>query len=419
MKMYRFPEKKIWKAVFVIYLFAMLLVARDTMITGAILSVETATLVSLGLMILGGLVFLAVNRKNLKAILLDRRMLAVAVSTVVILLPMLVKWDWQLMYFSVLMCLYFAIFLTYFVSLREVAKIFILIIAALGVHSLLATYILKPMVEAELFQVPVIANSANSNFYNFGLTFCFKRSWAYYRNFGLFREPGVYQFFIIVALYLNNYTVSWDKAWKLWTVNGILAVTMLSTFATGGVIELGLLAVVVFIDRKLYKDKKIRLISLALIGILLLIVVYAVIKQNMLYRFIREMVVKLFNFSPTSTGGVRFSAVITDFILFVKNPIFGGKLAVVLHSVDHNSTSTLLLYAVWGFLGGTLNVAAWVALVWEKERKVWVNLALLLVLFMSFNTQNLIADVFFWLFPMMALVERGLPLMKLRKREHE
>ena len=36
-------------------------------------------------------------------------------------------------------------------------------------------------------------------------------------------------------------------------------------------------------------------------------------------------------------------------------------------------------------------------------------LALLLVLFASFNTQNLIADVFFWLFPVMAVVERVLP----------
>ena len=37
------------------------------------------------------------------------------------------------------------------------------------------------------------------------------------------------------------------------------------------------------------------------------------------------------------------------------------------------------------------------------------KLVLLVVLFASFNTQNLIADVFFWLFPVMAVVERVLP----------
>ena len=42
---------------------------------------------------------------------------------------------------------------------------------------------------------------------------------------------------------------------------------------------------------------------------------------------------------------------------------------------------------------------------------------LLLILFMSFNTQNLVANVFFWLFPMMALVERGLSNLKLSAKK--
>ena len=38
-------------------------------------------------------------------------------------------------------------------------------------------------------------------------------------------------------------------------------------------------------------------------------------------------------------------------------------------------------------------------------------------LFMSFNTQNLTADVFFWLFPYMALTEALLPKLKLPERK--
>ena len=71
------------------------------------------------------------------------------------------------------------------------------------------------------------------------------------------------------------------------------------------------------------------------------------------------------------------------------------------------------MFSGFGVLGGLFHVVGWVAFVWEKNRKTWVNLALLLIMFMSFNTQNLIADVFFWLFPMMALVEKGLPLLRL------
>ena len=82
-------------------------------------------------------------------------------------------------------------------------------------------------------------------------------------------------------------------------------------------------------------------------------------------------------------------------------------------------TKQLLVYlpvlAVSGIAGGVLHLISWIALLWKKERNVLGNLVLLLIFLMSFNTQNLVADVFFWLFPVMALTERGLPLF--RKKE--
>ena len=41
---------------------------------------------------------------------------------------------------------------------------------------------------------------------------------------------------------------------------------------------------------------------------------------------------------------------------------------------------------------------------------------LLLILFMSFNTQNLTWNIFFWLFPAMALTERVIPLISSKKK---
>ena len=46
------------------------------------------------------------------------------------------------------------------------------------------------------------------------------------------------------------------------------------------------------------------------------------------------------------------------------------------------------------------------------RESVAVSAVLLAALFLSFNTQNLVADVFFWLFPVMALTERVLPRLK-------
>jgi len=412
LKMYRLPDTKVWKALFVVYIFVMLLVSRDTMITGSIIGVETAQYINLFLMVVAGISFVIVNRHNLKEIFIDPRMLIIIVSTIIILLPMLVKQDWQLMYFSVLMCLYFAVFLTYFISYQQIAKVFLLIISLLSIYSLFANYAWKPLVVAGFLQVPTFINSGGIEHYNFGL--CFARAWSWYhRNYGLFREPGVYQFFILVALLLNNYSVVWKRDSVLWIINIVLLITMLSTFATGGLIEIVLFFLVLFLDKEYYSKKYIRRITAIILLLLIIIMIYSWSTKNNIYLSVKDMIVKLFNFDPKSSGGARYDAIITDIRIFFKKPLFGEKLETVLYAVDHNTTSTMLMFSGFGVLGGLFHVVGWVAFVWEKNRKTWVNLALLLIMFMSFNTQNLIADVFFWLFPMMALVEKGLPLLRL------
>ena len=122
------------------------------------------------------------------------------------------------------------------------------------------------------------------------------------------------------------------------------------------------------------------------------------------------MFIRLFTKSDSSTD--RWDAIVTNLRFIGESPLAGNPIAQVLHGTEHNTSSTLLLFAILGLMGGTLNVAAWIALLWKRERKIIGNLILMVTMFMSFNTQNLTANVFFWLFPMMALVERGLPLLK-------
>lgn len=416
MKYYPFPKNTLTKAVFGIFLFAMLFLARDTLVTSSWLGFNRAQFLMLGLIFLAGLVFLVVNRRNLKAIVFDGRMAVVLVSTVFILLPMVCKRDWQMMYFSILVCLYFAVFLSFFISYRDVAKYYVVILTFLGVYSVAALWVLRPLlVDTGILTPPSFKNPIDIPFFNFGLAFV-SEWYVKTRNFGIFREPGVYQYFVILALYLNNYTVQWQRQRTLWLINLALAATMLTTMATGGVAELALLALVVFIDKKLYKNKWIWLVIGAAAVVLAALVREIVVKQGELYWELYSMVIGKFQPGAESSTE-RLDAIFSDLGIFLHHPLVGEKLSAVLYSVANNTTSTLILYAGLGILGGTLNVAAWIALVWEKERKAWVNVALLVILFLSFNTQNLIADVFFWLFPYMALVERGLPWLQKQRRK--
>lgn len=419
MRQYSLMETRLGKALFACFLFAMLMLARDTLVTSCLVGFQKSQFLMLGILCALALVFLLVNLRLLKQILLDRRIAAMAVTAAVLLLPMLVKRDWQLMYFTILLCPLTAIFLTYFTDVRQVAKYYVVILSVLAFYSLISTFLLRDMVSAGKFTVPGFANSNGWYFYNFKLSYAL--CWdTWYRNFGIFREPGVYQFFLLLGLFLNNYKVDWKKKAPFWIVNIILAATMVSTFAIGGILELALFSVFLYFDKKWYqtitgKWLGIGALAAAVAAVTGIILIARIPGSEGTFWFnFMDLYIRLFTGSESLFD--RLDAIYTNARFFLENPVFGETIAKVLHGTNNNTSSTLILYAVLGIVGGSLNVAAWAALAWEKRRCIFGNLALLVILFMSFNTQNLVADVFFWLFPYMALVEMLLPKITLGRK---
>lgn len=403
MELYRFPGGKSAKAALGLLFLGLLLLCRDTLMTSCVLGFGQSQLLMLGLMALTGLAFLLHNRREWKKLLGDRRMGCVLVCAAVLLLPMAVKRDWQMMYFSILLCPVFAVFLSYFLTGRQAAKIFVLLMTALGIYSLMATYLLRQLPDRGILDVPVFYNSAGVDFYNFGLGYV-SLDYCKNRNFGIFREPGAYQFFLMLALFLNNYWVDWETESRMWILNAILAAVMLSTLAIGGYLELGLFALVLFFDKKLYRNKAVVIAAVVLVLGAAALVLWAYRQQNMLWWEIYAMTIS--KFSPEeSSGADRIRSLIVNLNFFLHSPLVGARLGEVLHAMENNTSSTMLMLAIFGLPGGLLHLAGWTALVWKTGRKLWVKLALLLVLLMAFNTQNLIADVFLWMMPTMALTE--------------
>lgn len=419
MKQYPFPKNRWTTAGFGVIVFLLLLLARDTLFTSVIIGFYRSQFLMLAVMGLLVLSFLIDNRRNLREIVTDRRVLAMAFFAAVLLIPMLLKRDWQIMYFSILLCLLFPVFLTYFTDYGAVARYYVVILTALSVYSVIATYLLRRLVWAGVFSAPIRFNDAGMYFYDFLLCFgVIKQFW--HRNFGIFREPGVYQFFLLLGLYLNHYAVCWKKEGTRWLVSVLLVITMLSTYSIGGFIELGLFAVFLYFEKKYYRSKLGRWLGIgvvaavaAVLGILLVRMRMPGFAESPLYE-LYDMFIRLTTDSDSLLD--RFSAIFTDVKFFLQHPLVGEKIAPVLHGTNHNTSSTLVLYAILGFFGGTLHLVTWAALLWKKERSVIGNLILMGIFLMSFNTQNLTADVFFWLFPCMALTQRGLPLLKFPKK---
>lgn len=412
MKQYPFPKSRFWSAAFGLVLFALLLLTRDTLISSLRLGFYPSQFAMLAVMVLTGLVFLAVNRHSLREIFTDRRMVLMAIPLGLYLLVMLFKRDWQMMYLSVAVCPVFAVFLTYFTDSRRVAKTYLVIITVLSAYSLLATYGLRHLVWGDVFKPKIWVNPAGMWFYDFGL--CFTGTEPYWhRNFGLFREPGVYQYFLILGLYLNHYTAAWDKPWKTWVISAILTLTMVSTFSVPGMIELVVFAAFLFFDKGYHRTKQGRrtlLVLLAGLAGVVLVVLYLLKTKRILYGNsilfeFGDIVTRLTTDSESLVD--RINAYFTDLRFFAQHPLLGANFHPVLHGTNHNTTSTLVLFAATGIFGGGLSVVVWVKMLWDKKRSLFGNLILLGILFLSFNTQNLAANLFFWLFPCMAFAQQA------------
>jgi len=361
----------------------------------------------LGLIVAAALAFAVVNRKNLKHILTDRRMIALAAATVLVLGNMALKQDWRLMYFSILLCFYFAIFLTYFVTLQEAAKCYVLIMLVLSAYALLGQFVLKPMVHMGLIDGRPFDSPGGWHMFNFGLAFTVDKNTELVnaiRAFSIFREPGLYQIFLFISIHLNNYTVNWKKQWQMWAVNLVLFVALLITFATGGVVALGMYIVFLFFDKNLYKDKRICVLAIVLVVIGVIVVAVAIAQGGTWAMELVWVFRKITEGTDSYTD--RVQSITANAQTFLRHPILGDDIESALHVVENNTATSPILFAAFGIFMGAVHVFSWVALAWRKDRNVFMNLILLVILFIPFNTQNVIYDIFFWLFPVMALVEK-------------
>lgn len=412
MNYYRFPENKAVTFCFPLLLLALQMVSRSTMYTSTFLGFGLSQAIMIGLVLLIGIVFLVVNRKNLKAVFLDRRMAAFACAAAVILIPMLVKRDWQLMYFTVLLGWFFAIFLTYFTTVRELGRWYVLIMTALSIVSLIGLFVLKPLVLAGMLPEFRFDSPGGWHMFNFGLTFVCDKNIEMddtMRAFGIFREPGLFQIFLFVAIQLNNDWVQWKKNWQMWAVDAVLFAALLTTFATGGVLALGLYIVFLFFDKGLYRDRRLQILAVTAVIAGAVLIAAAVAQGGTWAYELVGMVEKIYNRTYSYTA--RIDAIVSDATIFLRNPVFGGDMAEVMYSVPNNTTTSAILFAVFGIVGGCVHVLSWAALAWKKERSVLMNLILMVILFVPFNTQNVMPDMFFWMFPIMALTEWCLPRM--------
>lgn len=398
-------KRDICSCVWALWLLAMLYLCRDSIYVNTWIGFLPSYILQFVLFAMGFVMLLWTNKAGLGKLILSRRSAFAFCSAVVLLLPMLVKRDWQLMYFSVLFAVVYAVLVSFWIDLKSLSGLFVIVMTVLAAFSVVCTYGLRFLADNGISVPPVLINAIDTHFYNYGLSVVYIESLRW-RCVGIFREPGVYQFFLILALYLHNDICEWNNRVFYWIINIILGFTMLATLAYGGIVEMALLVIVLFFEKGWYKNRRCQILAAAMI--LALVAAYNIIHwiDGPLWGEI-WMLKHKFSMGGESVTD-RFGSIIVNTKLFLQSPLFGTNAAQILYHPDilNNTSSTTIIMAMFGLAGAALHIGSWMTLTWKCGRCFVFNLLFALILAMSFNTENLIADIFLWLFPIMAVCEK-------------
>lgn len=402
MNKYNLINSKYNEILIFFFMFFIMYFGRDTLTSSSVVGFYTSQFISLGIVLCLGIIFILNNRKNIKNIILDIRIKLAIIITLVFCLPMLIKQDFQLMYLSILLCIYIAIFLSFILSIEKIACYFCIIISLLSVYSLFTTYFLKSLALNDVINIPTFQNPSGNLFFNFIFSYVFVDP-SYLRNYSIFREPGVFQFFLLLALYLNFNITKYNKKIK-YIVMLILTITLLSTFSTSGFIALIFLYFYFFLKEKVYLNKKIMRSLIIMILVMILVLVIVIRNNNSLYWTVYAQFYKLFNLNESMAP--RLASIFVNLKLFFSNILVGRDVSTVLYSIDHNTSSTLILFAMCGILAGTFHVLTWFSFIKVyKKNTIIQSVILFIAFFSSFNTQNLITNIYFWLFPVLTFIQ--------------
>lgn len=274
-----------------------------------------------------------------------------------------------------------------------------------SIMSLVGLYIFMPMVIYKGYDFfPTVFNKFNVPMVDMGLFYGIKRS-GIQRNYGIFREPGVYQFFLLVGISAELFFVKRQKNIKKYIVI-IFIITMLSTISTTGLVLL-MLIIIAYVFNK--SDNKLFMKFMSML--LLVLGIYLII------RFIFPdyyMYLKMFTFEKfnKNTDNISFTVRGESIKNLIKasfmRPLLGWQLEngynyIIRNFINYGNndiTGTFLIICM--ALGLPIGITCifqfyrFCSYLNYSNKNNLTILFIFLALFLSVNTQNLVMNNILW-----------------------
>lgn len=250
--------------------------------------------------------------------------------------------------------------------------------------------------------LPVVTNTAGREHYTIILSSMPTEFYLdQYRNGSFFREPGVFQMYLVWAMMLE---VFWKK--KMNVMNCIVFLTaLITTFSTTAYIAVAMLIICFFLKKGDYRESVIKKILFVIGGILLIVVV----------RYTDLLAPDGIIFGKFTSAGnpslsARYASFIVNIILILKNPLLGNGLSFTSENfsayameylnlkVSDNTIMILYMMATLGIIFGILFMIG----IWKYCTKItesrMLQFGLLSIFLVLFIGENLIFSPITYIF---------------------
>lgn len=348
------------------------------------------------LMLFGILVILILFRK----IEIDKKGLIICIFLILIsLMSGLINNDLSLGYYYKVLIISLGFLITTFIPWNTFIVCYDKIITLLASLSLIIN-LLYQFFEAIVRPFPTFTNTTNLEFYNLFITYI-PKAYSYggelVRNWGFFREPGVFQMYLILGLLTHLFILKTPKLFN--TI--IYLLTIISTFSTTAYIALFIIICIYFATKKRKNNDKI--IKRVLFALVILATVFVILfYREELYSCWNSVFGKLVGFNSFSATA-RLASVRVNIRAFLEKPLFGVGLnnlyeIFTLYALQttgkfaRDNTNTILVqFATHGIIYGFL----WILGYWNLSIKMTYDL----------NNKKLISVLFFSIFTILFIGE--------------
>jgi len=338
--------------------------------------------------------------KRIITISINSLMLLVILSSS-ILITILLNYDFTGGYGLILIGFVLGFMLINMISFDLFIETTILVMVFLCFYSIMTSYIFRDLIIGRGIYIKALNNSSGIPLINVGFNYIINVN-GYYRNFGIFRESGVYQAFINFALMFELFFVKREIKFKNVF---ILVIGVLSTFSPVGYINSLCLVICYLIrngSKQLIQNKK---IILGLVIFLFIFLILLNLSSEVNTQF-KNSWAKLFNKESSYMG--RTISLKSNIDVWLNRPYFGHGITKgfgissyelrknATFKTNHNTSTTTSMLVVFGFIfTSVIHFCIFLFVNQLKESKV-VKLLCFATIMFSINSQLLIYNEFLY-----------------------